>query len=132
MLSARVNLNLQFSISARLHRLFTYPFSRYGLMIAPTVRKIIERGTNRSVATVSRLGHPEITELFPRFHARKATSTTCADVCDARAGGRFIREASKKPVSVTPGHSAITLIPYGRFSSQSASEKESTNALVAA
>ena len=39
-------------------------------MMAPTTRKISERGTTRSVSTVIRFGHPEITELFPRFNAR--------------------------------------------------------------
>ncbi len=101
-------------------------------MIAPTARKISARGTTRSVSAAIRFGHPEITELFPRFNARKATSTTSSEVCTIRPGGRFILDASKKPVSVTPGQSAITFTPKGRFSSHKLSEKESTKALVAA
>jgi len=86
----------------------------------------------RSVSTAKAFAQPQITELLRRFNARKAMSTTSSDVCTTRAGGRFIRAAAKKPVSVTPGHNAITWIPCGRFSSHNASENESTNAFVAA
>src|SRR5437762_12213703 len=101
-------------------------------MIAPMVLKTNDRGNTRSLSVINRLVQPEITELLLRFRARRAVSTTSSGVCAVRAGGFFMREASKNAVSVTPGQSAITLIPNGRFSSHKASEKESTNALVAA
>jgi hypothetical protein len=50
-------------------------------------------------------------ELWRRLNPRRAVSTTSSGVCDVRAGGFCIFEASKNPVSVTPGHSAITSIP---------------------
>src|SRR6185295_14268266 len=90
------------------------------------------RGASRSVSTIKKFVQPEITEGLLRLIARNATSTTCSAVCEVRTGGRCIFEASKKLVSVTPGHSAITPIPCGRFSSHKASLNESTNALLAA
>src|SRR5881394_964493 len=99
---------------------------------APTAFKINLRGTTRSASTAIKFVQPEITELLRRFRARSAVSTTSSGVCEVRAGGRCMREASKKFVSVTPGHNAITSIPYGRFSSHKLSENDSTKAFVAA
>src|SRR6185503_4420898 len=91
-----------------------------------------ERGKNRSASTVRKLVHPEMTVGFSRGNARNAVSTTSSGVCIVRIGGRSIPAASKKFVSVTPGHNAITWTPCTRFSSHNASENDSTNAFVAA
>ena len=67
-----------------------------------------KRGTNRSASTTNQLAQPEITRLFLRFNARRAVSTTSSGVCTVRIGGRSMPATSKKLVSVTPGHNAIT------------------------
>src|ERR1700730_13435200 len=69
------------------------------LNIVPALRKTRDRRARRSVSTMNKFVQPEITELFPRANARNATSTTSSAVCDTRAGGLFILEASKKFVS---------------------------------
>jgi hypothetical protein len=68
----------------------------------------MDRGKNRSANMVRRLGQPEMITLFFRFNPRIAVSTTSSGDCDPRMGGRSILAASKKFVSVTPGHKAIT------------------------
>src|SRR4029079_9929496 len=67
-----------------------------------------EREKKRSASTVNQLVHPEMTVGFSRGNARSAVSTTSSGVWIVRIGGRSIPEASKKFVSVTPGHNAIT------------------------
>ena len=109
----------------------TYSSNR-DLKAFPATRLTIERGTKRSASTTNKLVQPEITTVFFRSNARKAVSTTSSGLCIVRIGGRSIPDASKKLVSVTPGHNAITLIPCRRFSSAIASENDSTNALEAA
>src|SRR6476469_7021447 len=98
----------------------------------PAIFNTTDLGKNRSANTVKRFGQPETITLFFRFKPRMAVSTTSSGVCDPRIGGRSILAASKKFVSVTPGHRAITWIPKALFSSESASENERTNALFAA
>src|SRR5256885_1406456 len=90
----------------------THPFSECERSTAPAARNTSERGTMRSASTIKKFSQPETTELFPRFNARNAVSTTSSTVWDVRAGGRCMCEAAKKFVSVTPGQSAITLIPW--------------------
>src|SRR5690348_4409902 len=78
------------------------------------------------------VGPTETTTVLPRASPRNAAFTTSSAVCTVRKGGRSIFDAAKKFVSVTPGHNASTRIPYERFSSDSASENDNTNAFVAA
>src|SRR6185503_7817210 len=101
-------------------------------IILPATLTTTDRGTKRSASTITRLLKPDTTCPLPRPSAFIAVSTTSSAVWAARAGGLCPCAASKKLVSVTPGHKANTSMPYGRFSSQMASENESTKAFVAA
>src|SRR6266403_4535914 len=77
-----------------------------GRSALPATLITTERGRKRSASTMSRLVQPETTLLFCRASPRRAAATTSSAVCAARMGGRSTCAASKKFVSVTPGHKA--------------------------
>jgi hypothetical protein len=88
--------------------------SNFGRNTPPTARVISEFGTKFPNLAVSQFVQPETTEAFPRATALKAASTTASEVCIPffiKASLTFVPmfAASKKFVSVGPGHSAVTV-----------------------
>src|SRR6202040_3614336 len=102
-----------------------------GRMARSAIRATSWRGANRGELLSSQFAAPPVTTvLLRRSRARSAAWTTCSGGI-RRPTCASSPATSKKPVSVDPGHSAVTRTPVPRVSAHSASVNDSTNAFVA-
>ena len=130
------------SIAIRTQELLEYPavelpvdIASMGEYAARMVRSAIRatswRGASRDELVNIQLSKPPVTTVLARrSSARNAACTTFSGEM-RRPTCASSPATSKNPVSVDPGHSAVTRTPVPRVSAHSASVNDSTKALVA-
>src|SRR6266404_5796441 len=105
----------------------------FGANIDPAIRASTLRGVIRVVTASVLFIHPGTSVRRPAFAASIACATTTSAVMYVYSGTASVTPATAwNSVFVAPGQSASTPTPVDASSVASASEKESTNALVAA
>src|SRR6202035_774443 len=102
--------------------------------MAPAIRATKERGVKRVDCAITELMMPLMRSDLPRFADASACATTGLASMYANDGtpASLTPATSWNPVRVGPGHSAITVTPDDFTAYATASEKSSTNDLVAA